>query len=307
LDYQRFAERLCSVGDWDAAKDAFAFAASAARDVGDIKAEGRAVSGWAHCLTQADNIDDELVLGMYGHARNLAFTTGDAETQFLALAGIATLHQSLRRRDEAVKAWNLALNFARSDCEPAVVAHACTQAASLLLDAPVSMDLANEDNQQVREEGLVNEAQSLKVELSLMYTRAVHLLEEAQCELSKTDHNPKQGAVACMNLATALLKLGGLENERRAADSLLEAKAKLRGCTDAGLHAALTRRLSHLKEGSLDATPPVLPYDPEGHACVPGDPEKCHAYNWARRNITKISEETDSEDDICLVPPWGMD
>merc|ERR1711879_490688 len=108
-----------------------------------------------------------------------------------------------------------------------------------------------------------------------------------QVELSKTDHHPKVGAVACMNLATALLKLGGLANERKATHELLEASAKLRDCGNAAeLQRALARRLLQLNERSPSmhdvlepamhtchspasrcehAVPAVMPHDPEGH------------------------------------------
>merc|ERR1712107_7446 len=107
--------------------------------------------------------------------------------------------------------------------------------------------MVNEDKLQVHEVRPEKEAPSLEVGPQLGHTRAVKLLQEAQTALS--DHHPKQAATACMNLATALLKLGGAANKRRAAQEMLAAFAKLQGCSDAlKLQSTVARQLLDLHD-----------------------------------------------------------
>lgn len=323
LEKQRLSERLCAAQEWDAALDAFHAVAEMASDIGDQKVEGWAVRGMAHCLAQREDVDDELVLGMYAHSRDCASNASDVETQFLALTGIATLQRLLRRKEAAVKAWDVALDFARAECEPDKVAYACTQAALLLLESPDSstIDMVNEDKQHVNE---VNEAPSLEVGPSLSTTRAVRLLNEALVELSKTDHQPKQAAIASMNLARALLKLGGAANKRKAAQQMLEAFAKLRACSNApDLQLAVACQILQLHEQSpwlhdvletaMDACLSMVSRSEEAKPAlgVPCDPEDRYAYEkamWAQKKLAKMtSEQTDSEDDVGPAYPKGED
>lgn len=260
-ELQARAERLYMLQEWDAALKVFEELANEAQSLKDRAAEAAGVLGLAECLSKPDEVDVELVCGMYSYAREAGKEVGDEDVEFAALVGTARLQQVIEgKAAEALNLWEQALTMARAKGDGERTAFALTQLGLLLLRDPHSdggkgagvevvdeskevaghlgqHDRAGVEGEEQDDAGLVQVHQGAAPGA----VKAVRLLAEA-VSLLPASATPLQQAKARLNLAHARLAHGGRTGQKRQAEQ--ELVAVIRILEEAGGNQELLLRTS---------------------------------------------------------------
>mmetsp|Transcript_38896 Transcript_38896/g.60611 ORF Transcript_38896/g.60611 Transcript_38896/m.60611 type:complete len:388 (-) Transcript_38896:114-1277(-) len=326
MEKRNLAMRLYATKDWDGALDAFHEWAEISVEMADQSNEGRAVFGMADCLSQKEEVDDKLIVGMYGHVMKCAETVADRELLFHAIAGIATLKRSLRKVSEAEESWQKALEIALVDANAKQASYVYTQLAFLLLDnsedSTSEMEMVNEDKDMVHLASDSNDV-SVRSGASPKMKRALSFLQEAHSALSQAVHEPIEAATAYMNLGVGYLKIGGTANKRKAAQQMIRAFVEVRDHPEAKNSAtSIARKILDfheenpwLEDGNVDAAAVLEqcrkrvahadgnrpPLDTLGVSASREERIELERARWAQEKLAALrasqEENSDAEDD----------
>lgn len=326
MEKRNLAMRLYATKDWDGALDAFHEWAEISVEMADQSNEGRAVFGMADCLSQKEEVDDKLIVGMYGHVMKCAEAVADRELLFHAIAGIATLKRSLRKVSEAEESWQKALEIALVDANAKQASYVYTQLAFLLLDNPENstseMEMVNEDKDMVHLASDSNDV-SVRSGASPKMKRALSFLQEAHSALSQAEHEPIEAATAYMNLGVGYLKIGGTANKRKAAQQMIRAFVEIRDHPEAKNSAtSIARKILDfheenpwLEDGDVDAAAVLEqcrkrvahadenrpPLDTLGVSASREERIELERARWAQEKLAALKasqeENSDAEDD----------
>jgi hypothetical protein len=225
-EQRRRAERLFAEKSWDEALDAYQAMASSAVESSDRASEAVAVLGMADCLSKPDEIDVELICGMYRHAGDAAQEAGDANVRFLALCGCAEIRRSCRMFQRSEKLWEAAIDMASASGNPEHSAFARSQLAMTLLADPdeSNLDVVDESKDTVGHVSASGDAGTVHLHggISIRSQRALKLLEETVTELPHSASTAQQVS-ARFNLAAALRSQNAPQSKRSAEKQMVAA------------------------------------------------------------------------------------
>mmetsp|Transcript_82737 Transcript_82737/g.229667 ORF Transcript_82737/g.229667 Transcript_82737/m.229667 type:complete len:380 (-) Transcript_82737:311-1450(-) len=343
LEQRQRAERHVAEGAWEEALQAFEEAAHAAVGLGDRRSEAFAVLGMADCLSKPASVDGELVCGMYRYAEAAAEEVGDHTVQFRALAGRAALQRALRRFGDAEGVWETALSLARVQGQAEQISFTLTQLGLTLLQDPgeSAVDVVNDSKESAgyltrSEKPSADEAGvRLRSGPSQRASRAAKLLAEAVAQLPESAGSA-QKAVARMNLAAALRRLGGSRNKRKAEQEMVVAYELLKAANSSpelkkSVSAILLEHYEDnmwLADGNPEAVERIASLRAQEEAAgakqpqlvtsldkgTPKDPEERYAFEralWARQKLRQLEAareadlESDADSDASPACPTG--
>lgn len=241
VEKRSLACRSVAAKDWDAALDAFHECAELSVELQDQSGEAQAVLGMADCLSQKDEVDEELILGMYSHVVKCAEAADDTNTLFHAYAGSASLKRALRKPQEAEQSLQKALDTALLANNAKQAGYAYTQLAFLLMDklndvgTTSGVETVNQDKENVHfspDADTADEKLTLTLGASPTLKQALKYLQEAKSSIHEVDHTPEEMATPCMNLAMAFIRVGGTTNKRKASLEMKQAFAALQSVSE---------------------------------------------------------------------------
>jgi len=274
------------------------------------------VVGMAECLAKPQDVDEELVCGMYRYASDAAEEAGDTDVQFRALVGYASLQRALRHSQKSAAVWDVALALARQQGDTERISYALTQ-LSLTLMSPhdeSSVDVVNAKKEPSGHMSHDDGAPVVKNGPSAGSQRAVVLLAEVVA-LLPASADAAQEAKSRMNLAMALKAQGTKGQKREAEQEMIRALERLQvegGRTE--MEESVTAQLLELYEDNMwlvDESAKAKELLVRCHASVqtararrlqemvakPMDPEERHASERAKWAAQKLANQLDSDDE----------
>jgi len=329
-EQKRAAHMRFASEEFDDALRLFEEMAHTASELEDQSAEAEAVLGMADCLAKPNDVDGELVFGMYRYARGLAEKVGNGAVHFQALVGEATLHRALGSMPQSEAGWEAALTLARSQASGERVSFALTQLGLLAYSRSGASRVGVVNDRKEEAGHVAYEGEDVPTEWkqgpSPDVIRAVALLREAMAELPESA-SLAEHAKARMNLASVLLGQGGTKSKRQAEQEMIQALGLLqRSGSQPALEESVLVQLVELYEDQGwaprdDATKKLITdyrsrvearaaQQPSIGTGAPVSPDERHAREkseWAVQKLEQMERdnakalESDSDDDGGLV------